>query len=66
LLDLTAFYDRGPEGARNFFYNVLPSMHPIPLGPQRSGGIDFDLRGMAQIGSQNNDVWGSGTTVALD
>jgi serine/threonine protein kinase/WD40 repeat protein len=50
LLDLTAQYDTGPDAVRNFFYNVRPSMHPLPVGVQSVGGIPFDLRGMVQIG----------------
>jgi WD40 repeat protein len=50
-LDLTEVYNHGPDAVRNFYYNVRPSMHPFPVGTQRMGGIDFDLRGMVQLGS---------------
>jgi hypothetical protein len=44
-------YTNGPEDVRNTFYSVLPMLRPYPAGLQRIGGVDFDLRGLVQIGS---------------
>ncbi len=49
LLDLTAAYDFGPETVLNTYFSVLPSLRPRPVGVQRIAGVDYDLRGMAQI-----------------
>jgi hypothetical protein len=49
LVNLDAAYNTGPDAVRNTYYNVLPSMHPLPLGVQRFRGVDFDLRGMVQV-----------------
>lgn len=51
LLDLGPFYASGPDGVRNAFYAVRPHMRPYPAGVQRFGGIDYDMRGMAEIGT---------------
>lgn len=49
LIDLTAYYNNGPDTVRNFYYNVRPSLHPLPVGRQRIGGTEFDIRGMVQV-----------------
>jgi hypothetical protein len=49
LVDLTAYYNNGPDSVRNFYYNVRPSLHPMPVGRQRIGGIEFDIRGLIQV-----------------
>jgi WD40 repeat protein len=56
LIDLTAQYNAGPDGVRNFYYNVRPSMHPLPVGTQRMGGVPFDVRGMVQMGTYDPDM----------
>ncbi len=50
LLDLSPYYDMGPDDVHNTYYSVLPVMRPHPVGVQRIAGTDFDLRGMAQMG----------------
>jgi WD40 repeat protein len=51
LLDLTAAYDFGPETVLNTYFSVLPSLRPRPVGVQRIAGVDYDLRGMVQVGA---------------
>ena len=51
LLDLGRFYASGPDGVRNRFFTVRSQMRPYPAGVQRFGGIDYDMRGMAEIGT---------------
>jgi hypothetical protein len=53
LLDLSSEYDTAPDNVRNTYYNVRPTMRPIPAGVQRIGGVDFDIRGMFQVGGVN-------------
>jgi hypothetical protein len=53
LLDMTAAYDFAPETVLNTYFSVLPGLRPRPAGVQRLAGIDYDLRGMAQIGGPN-------------
>jgi WD40 repeat protein len=50
LLDLSSLYNFGPEEVRNRYYNIRPTMRPLPMGRHRLGGQDFEIRGMAQIG----------------
>lgn len=49
MIDLSASYDLGPESRRNRIFNILQAMRSLPTGRQRIGGVDFDLRGMAQL-----------------
>jgi hypothetical protein len=56
LLALDAGYTNGPESVRNTFYSIQPSIRSMPAGVQRIGGVDFDIRGMAQIGISDMDV----------
>jgi hypothetical protein len=51
LLDMTQAYDFAPETAANTYFSVLPALRPRPFGVQRIAGIDYDLRGMAMVGS---------------
>ena len=51
MLDLTPAYNIDPEVVLNSFYNVLPTMRPMPVGVQRINGVDYDLRGMVQYGA---------------
>ena len=50
LLDLSQLYDFAPESVRNTYYNIVPSMRPMPVGVQRMAGVNYDLRGMVQLG----------------
>jgi WD40 repeat protein len=50
LIDLSKHYDIAPDSVRNVYYNVLPHMRPLPVGVQRIDGVDYDLRGMMQVG----------------
>jgi len=47
---LDAFYSNGPDAIRNTFYSILPTMRSMPAGLQRIGGVDYDVRGMVQLG----------------
>lgn len=58
MLDFTSLYDLGPESVRNTFYNLVPSLRPLPAGIQRIGGVDFDLRGMKQVGGVSHGLVG--------
>jgi hypothetical protein len=51
LLDLGRLYASGPEGVRNRFFTIRSQMRPYPAGVQRFGGTDYDMRGMAEIGT---------------
>jgi WD40 repeat protein len=51
LLDMSRVYAIAPDTVRNTYYSVEPMMRYIAVGTQRFGGIDFDLRGMLEIGS---------------
>lgn len=51
LLDLSHLYDFAPDSVRNTFYNVQPMLRPVPAGVQRIDGIDFDIRGIVQLGA---------------
>lgn len=51
LLDLGKLYASGPDGVRNRFFTIRSQMRPYPAGVQRFGGIDYDMRGMAEIGT---------------
>jgi WD40 repeat protein len=51
LLDLGTQYNFAPDTWRNSFYNIRPNMRPYPGGVQRMAGIDYDLRGMVQLGT---------------
>ena len=51
LLDLGRLYASGPDGVRNRFFTIRSQMRPYPAGVQRFGGIDYDLRGMVEIGT---------------
>ncbi len=65
LLDLGSWYDFGPDTSRNSFYNVLPRMRPFPAGLHRFGGIDFDVRGMFQMGLTRPRQQSMGETMPL-
>ncbi len=66
LLDLSQFYDFAPDSVRNPYYNVVPAMRPMPVGVQRIAGVDYDLRGMVQVGfSENGHATGSVSCAAL-
>jgi hypothetical protein len=60
LVPLDTAYSNGPDAVRNTFYSILPSIRPMPVGVQRFGGVDFDVRGMVQLGV----VRGRGTIAA--
>lgn len=56
LIDLSEYYTSDPEVVRSLFYNVRSQMRPVPTGIQRFDGIDYDLRGLVQIGTfRGND-----------
>lgn len=53
LLDLGPVYNQSPWEVRNTFFNSVAGMEQTPLGVQRFGGIDFDVRGIVQLGSSD-------------
>ncbi|MCJ0825477.1 WD40 repeat domain-containing serine/threonine protein kinase [Luteimonas sp. 50] len=58
MLDLAAHYNRSPDGVEMPFYSVRAQLRPYPVGVQRIGGIDFDLRGVMDV-SRNDDNVGN-------
>jgi WD40 repeat protein len=56
LLDMTANYDFAPDTVLNTYFSVLPGLRPRPMGVQRIAGIDYDMRGMTQIGAPHPSV----------
>ena len=52
LLDLSAQYNRSPEGVQVPFYSTRPQLRPYPVGVLRIGGVDFDVRGVMDIGRE--------------
>ena len=51
LVDLGRIYNFTPDEVHNRFFNVRGQMRPIPAGRLRIAGVDYDLRGMSQIGT---------------
>jgi hypothetical protein len=58
MLDLAAQYNRSPDGVAIPFYSVRTQLRPYPVGVQRLGGIDFDLRGVMDV-ARNEDYVGN-------
>jgi hypothetical protein len=56
LLDMTANYDFAPDTVLNTYFSVLPGLRPRPIGVQRIAGVDYDVRGMTQIGAPHPSV----------
>jgi hypothetical protein len=54
LLDMASQYNRSPEGVQVPFYSTRPQLRPYPVGVQRIGGIDFDVRGVMDVGRKND------------
>lgn len=50
LLDLSVRFTLGPDSVRNSYTSIKPFLRPFPAGVQRLRGVDFDLRGMVEIG----------------
>ena len=50
LLDLGRYYNRSPDGVQTPFYSTRPQLRPYPTGVLRIDGIDFDVRGLMDIG----------------
>jgi WD40 repeat protein len=50
LLDLGAIYDLGPESINSTYRAFRPPVRVYPMGLQRIGGVDFDVRGIAYVG----------------
>lgn len=61
LVDLSPVYNFTLDTVRNRFFNVRSMMRPIPVGRLHLGNVDFDVRGMSQIGtfgiSERFEVW---------
>ena len=49
-LDLTTLYGMGPDAVRSSGGAMKPFLRPWPAGWQQFGGVDFDIRGMADVG----------------
>jgi WD40 repeat protein len=49
LLDLAPFYNRDATTVRNSFWNSVATMRRHPIGVQRLGGVDYDIRGGAEL-----------------
>ena len=52
-LDLGPVYDMGPESVANPFWNLIPHLRPMPAGLLRLRGVDFDVRGVAQVSTMD-------------
>lgn len=59
LLDMSAVYNQAPTDFRNVFFYASSSAGHLPMGVQRMGGVDFDIRGLTQLAPIEQ---GSGTT----
>ncbi|MGH8030380.1 MAG: hypothetical protein ACREO3_10640, partial [Arenimonas sp.] len=49
-LDLTSVYSLGPDAVRSSAGSLKPFLRTWPAGWQRFVGVDFDIRGMADVG----------------
>jgi len=49
LLDMTAGYNTAPESVFGTMHSLVPSMNLLPLGTVRIEGVDYDVRGAAQV-----------------
>lgn len=49
-LDLSALYNYGPFANPNLYYFVSTFPGHLPMGVQRMGDMDFDVRGVASLG----------------
>ena len=56
LLDMPASYNFAPETVSNTYFSVLPALRPRPAGVQRIAGVDYDLRGMVQVGGPDPEA----------
>lgn len=54
LLDLAMSYNRSPEGVQSPFYSTRAQLRPYPVGVQRIGGVDFDIRGLMDVGRDSD------------
>ena len=50
LLDLTKHYSLAPDLIENFITRSAPDMSGVPVGVIRSNGVDYDLRGLLELG----------------
>ena len=51
-LDLTPVYSLGPDAVRSSAGALKPFLRAWPAGWQRFGDVDFDIRGMTDVGTQ--------------
>ncbi len=58
LLDMTQVYNTAPGSLGSLMFNFIPSMSFMPLGIMRIDGIDYDVRGVAQLHSLTSPIVG--------
>lgn len=56
LVDLGPVYNRSPWEIRNTFFDSMSRLTPFPVGILHLAGVDFDVRGMAQLGLRDNSA----------
>ena len=66
LLDLAPLYNRSPEGVQLPFYSTRPQLRPYPVGVQRIGGIDFDVRGIMDVARDTDNGYLPGGPRCID
>lgn len=49
-LDLSSIYNHSYQSTSNTFWMPVAGMHRFPVGLQRIGGVDYDMRGIVQVG----------------
>jgi WD40 repeat protein len=52
LLDLTESYSLAPDSVQNFNTLSAPDMSGVPIGVIRADGVDYDLRGLTELGQK--------------
>lgn len=56
LLDLTQGYTLAPDSVDNFDARVTNDMDGLPFGVLRIQGVDYDLRGLAELGGDAHEI----------
>lgn len=65
-LDLGPYYTGDPFELRNTFWNVMPTLIGWPAGVQNLAGVEFDTRGLVDIGLRAGNPTGPDERLRLD
>jgi hypothetical protein len=65
-LDLSPYYTHDPFELRNTFWNVTPTLRGWPAGLQNLAGVEFDTRGLVDIGARAGTLAEPGDRMRLD